>query len=865
MVRYCFTGLILLLSISLAAAGVDVSVNPENPMVGETVTLSLKCSGGSFPKLLKKPQIEGIRWLSGAGQSSSNINGKVTSETNYYLLPKRKGTIKIPVLQVMVGDQVFNTSPVFIRAAPGEDSEITDASSNKKSPLKDLVFMKMQLLTEGNKFFVGEEIPVEIKLFYLAGLSVGLRSWPVFDLDKIIFRDYGKLNRENSRFAPPTKNLISIKGRRFIVIRFKTAFRPIASGKIEPGASIPVEVRIPNRKNYNRAPSMFDDDFLGGFGRNYRTVPYDVKAQLPKLDIVPLPAPPSGTNYLGLVGNWDIETGMQEKSFKVSEPFTLKISIKGIGTLDTLTPPEITIPGIRVYPAEVDKTSLSASGNQQAEVKYVMIPTRPGKTRIALNICVFSAPLGKYMSFNFDKVIDIAKSDNPADNAAAAKAAEQQVNPDDAVDKPEKPQSPEKLANILFLKKELIGPVQVPLYKNYLVWYILLGIFGPLVWLLSEIISKRLRRLGNDEAFRRRKAALARKGRLLKALRKSSEENIGTVIQSDAVSYINDMLNLPPGTSASELADLVQDKNLSAVLKASGEASFMPGGSGMDKAEVRAKMINCIKKLSIFLLIFTTAFSLQAASKKSAAETKKVGSTVPATLSEAAEVYYNGNFAAAAKFFRSRIEADRPDPALLYNLGNCLCQEGDNAGALVCFERARLLAPEDNAILDNLNFIRRKFFQAVAGQVNNPRELVISTRNSLRPDQWLLIAMIAWAAAGAVLAFRRRLSTNKLIILLGICGIVFLICGAAIVTEQLGPYSNANAVITSANAELFSLPSKSSGRKLAHLQPGSRVYIVEERFDWLRVVSNGSDGWILKVNLTRIAPANPLPPEWAEH
>ncbi|MCP3967800.1 MAG: tetratricopeptide repeat protein [Lentisphaerae bacterium] len=858
MVRFLAVGLLLfVVSVSLTAAEPSISVSPEKPMVGETVSLNISAKSRSFPSLLKKPSVPGLRWLSGSGKSSSIINGAATSETTYYFMPERKGTIKIPQLSVLVGTKVHKTKPIFIRAASGGEREINDASSNQKSPLKDLVFIKMQLLTEGKTFFVGEEIPVEIKLYYLAGLNVGLRSWPIFNLDKIIFRDYGKLNQENSRFAPPTKDLISIKGRRFIVIRFKTAFRPIATGKLDPSVNIPVEVRIPQRRNYNRAPSLLDDDFMKGFGRNYRTVPFEAKGKLPELTVVPLPPAPQGTKYLGLVGNWDIDIDLQEDKFKVGEPFTLSMKIKGIGTLDTLAAPNLTFPGTRVYPAEIDKASLSATGNQQAEVKYVMIPTRGGKTDISLNVCVFSAPLDKYVTFNFAKKIDVAKSDNPADNASTAKIVDQQLNADEAVQQPEKVEKPRHKSNILYLKKSLSGAVKVPLYKNYLIWYILLGLLGPLVWALSEVICSRRQRLGSDEGLRRKKSALARKSKLLKTVRKAEPDELDTIIQGQVVAYINDMMNLPPGTSASELADKVTNKELAEALKASGEASFMPGSTAMDKKELKAKMIKCIKTLGIFLLMFLTVPALQAAEKT---VNKQAEKKLPATLDEAAEVYYNGDFSAAAKFFRSRIDSTKPDPALLYNLGNCLSQEGDDAGALVCFERARLLNPDDDAIIDKLNYVRRKFYQPLADTARNPQELVISTRNSLRPDQWFLIAMFAWAGAGIVLAFRRKLTANKMVILLGLCGIVFTACISALITEQLGPYSESNAVITSSNAELYSLPSKSSGRQLAHLRPGSKVNIVEERFDWLRIISNGSDGWILKDNLTRIAPGNPLPP-----
>ena len=109
-----------------------------------------------------------------------------------------------------------------------------------------------------------------------------------------------------------------------------------------------------------------------------------------------------------------------------------------------------------------------------------------------------------------------------------------------------------------------------------------------------------------------------------------------------------------------------------------------------------------------------------------------------------------GEFKKAGNYFRSQIDKNNPDPALLYNLGTCLCNQGDLAGALVCFERALLLKPYDSAIRENLNFVRRNLFLPESGTMNSPSEMLVAICQDLRPDEWLLIAFAAWALAGIV-------------------------------------------------------------------------------------------------------------------
>ncbi len=158
------------------------------------------------------------------------------------------------------------------------------------------------------------------------------------------------------------------------------------------------------------------------------------------------------------------------------------------------------------------------------------------------------------------------------------------------------------------------------------------------------------------------------------------------------------------------------------------------------------------------------------------------------------------------------------------------------------------------------NFVRRGLFLPEVNKIDGPLEMLVAASNSLRPDEWLLIAALAWAGGGIFLAFRRKLSLNKSIIFIGACLIIFAAASGACIFEKLGAYSDANAVVTSASAELRSLPSATSGNKLVRLRMGTVVRIIESRFDWFRIQSENTKGWMQKNKMTRIAPGNELPP-----
>ena len=829
------------LSICAFAANDDfrVEVSTKRPLVGEVVELNIRATGGT-PELKSTPPIENAEWLKGYRNiSTSIINGKASYTKTYAFRIKKKGTITVPELEVEVDGKTRRISSFKLQAVSAGDQKIDD-SEDDNLRIKDILFGRVEVLNLGKEFYVGEEISLEINVFSWQRFPVRLTSYPELGLNKIVFRDYSQQNRQNPRFLLKREGLVTIKGKKFVKQSFETAFRTISTGTFDTNIRVQTEVNIPTDER----------DF---FGRpTYKRTPYTVEIPF-KVDVKPLPKAPENFNFLGLVGNWDVNFSFKNKKFKVGEPLTLAFTVYGLGTLETLNVPNLEVDSFRVYPPEIDKKT-AYDGRERAEIKYVLIPLEKGNKDLKMQVSVFSSILGKYKTFSFAKKLKIEKSDNPLENANYTKKGPASKIPESKF----KTRQIIPRSDILFLKTENSGEVKVPLYQNWLLAYIILGILGPLCWAISEISYWRQQKLGSNRALQRRRAALKRKGKMLKKIKKCSDDDLNSVIQHEAVPFINDMLDLPHGTTTSELVNKVKSNNLAQCLTSVGESSYLPGASNLNKKELRAKLYKALKRLTLVGLLFIMPLMLDAA-EKSGKLTKPL-KEVPVNLKEAVAAYDSGDFAAASKFFRSHISKDAPDPALLYNLGTCLCNEGDLAGALVCFERAHLLAPSDTAITENLNSVRRRLFLPVVNKIDGPAEMLIVGSHSLRPDEWLLVAALAWAAAGIFLAFRRKLSRNKLIIFVGSCLIIFTAAAAACVFEKLDAYSNDNAVVTSPDAELRSLPSTSSGSKLARLRMGTVVKIMESRFDWVRIKSDNTNGWMQESRITRIAPGNALPP-----
>ena len=186
----------------------------------------------------------------------------------------------------------------------------------------------------------------------------------------------------------------------------------------------------------------------------------------------------------------------------------------------------------------------------------------------------------------------------------------------------------------------------------------------------------------------------------------------------------------------------------------------MPHTDSHIERELKAKLSKCLKKMHLLILgsaLFFCSLDSNASS------------------SEFVSAYNKGNFIKAEEICLKNIDASNQSPAWLYNLGNAYTQEGKLAQALASYQRALLLDPRDQDVLQNLNFVRRLLFLPEAYQKGTPFELLICLRDILRPDEWLLLGAVLFFVLFIVLTARRRLSHYSFVsavLLLGVLVIV---------------------------------------------------------------------------------------------
>ena len=817
----CFFLIAFFTVISANASEVTLQIKPTTVMLGEPAELRL-ASQVNFPSIVNLPKVTGLKWESPVPNQSSQIsimNSKRTAiYTSVYTFTVNKtGYFRIPAMSIKLGGRTLKVPAKSFKAIKHSIS----TSQGKKIPIDELLYASATFDTDRDFLYLGEEVPLEIKLYSVDGLNLTC-SWPTIDADNIVMRDYSKINPEAPSFMRPTRKKIVLDKQRFNVDIFKSAIRPISLKPISGNVKIQCQIRMPRQ----RGRSGFFDNLApsGFFSSGYKVIRNNVIAVLPNKEVKPLPDAPPNSNFLGLVGQWRLKVSLDAKTLYTGDPTTLKVEISGNGSLDTLSPPEIKLPGFIVYPPEVKKYESTRGGIEKAVIRYALIPKEEGPVHVNLEFSVFQTQIQKYLNKKINKKFIVKKGEKSVavvDDAAENTTINEMQKQDYLKNK--------SRHDILSLKNTNAPEVAIPIMNNHLKLILFFLCFGPLVLLFVEYRKRHQMKLQDNPIFRRRKNAIKIRRSILKMLNDANPEDLHDLVQNKITPFLNDLYGFPPGTSSIELADLLDDKELAENIKAASASSYMPGMKHKDPALLKDKLLTSLKKASILLLFLIPMFIH--------AESKEFDTNSP----EAA--YASGKYKKAELLYRNKLKRKKTCPAILYNIGNCLYKEGKLPEALVYYERARRLDPADSDIFENLNVVRRKLMLPEVGKVKNPLDSLVNIRDSFRPDEWLLFAAILWTTFWLALIARNYLTHAQLVTLLSVIAIALALCLTAYIAQRHSSYSNKYALIIK-KAPVYSLPTNISEKSNFELTPGTEVQIEETRHDWKRIRNEESEGWV---------------------
>ncbi len=250
-------------------------------------------------------------------------------------------------------------------------------------------------------------------------------------------------------------------------------------------------------------------------------------------------------------------------------------------------------------------------------------------------------------------------------------------------------------------------------------------------------------------------------------------------------------------------------------------------------------MMNYITRLAYFLFI---TVCLTVMSDKSFAQ-------IDSLFEKGNRHYQQGEYDMALYAYNQLLRGARVTPELFYNLGNTYYKKGNLGLAIVYYEKARLLAPNDENIRQNLAIANAK----VVDKIDIIPEFFLKRWlrgwiNLLSSNAWALFSLILFALALLFLSLY-IFSETKLLKRIGFYfAVIFLFFSIV----SLWSAAKRKNLITGNNTAIVVIPSvnvKSSpdadGTNVFVLHEGTKVIVTDSIENWKEIkIGSGNKGWL---------------------
>ncbi|MES2705038.1 MAG: BatD family protein [Verrucomicrobiota bacterium] len=341
--------LVALLASALSAqAAVTAKLQPESLRVGESARLAITVQGSQYTEP-EVPDVPGLTFTPGGVQSSmSMINGVVSSNVTrfYRVTADRAGNFTIPAI---TAGSSGSSQPLSLTVTQGSGRPSAAGSRSSQPPPRvqdkgqlpadaqdKLAFLRVVLPKK--ELTVGELVPVAIKAYIRAGVTVSRNGLPTLNSDAFT------LNKLPDRATQVQEN---INGVPYIVVTWTSSLSAVKAGEYPLNLTMPLIARVRERAaRRNPLQDAFGEDlpdagfddpiFDRFFGRSTeKDLTMHTDGEVVKISEVPVEGRPA--DFSGAVGKFGISGSVDPLTGTTGDPLTLKLSITGEGNFNRVS------------------------------------------------------------------------------------------------------------------------------------------------------------------------------------------------------------------------------------------------------------------------------------------------------------------------------------------------------------------------------------------------------------------------------------------------------------------------------------------------------------------------------------------------
>jgi len=300
-----------------------------------------------------------------------------------------------------------------------------------------------------------------------------------------------------------------------------------------------IKCNVLERKKRGRVPfeDFYDDDLFQKFFGNVDIFPLELESREISMTILPLPEEGKPADFTGAVGNFTFRVEVNPRKLKVGDPVTLKMTVGGDGSFNTVMPPKTDFGSdFKTYEPRV-----SQKGGNKIFEQVLMPTTKAVKEIPAISFSFFDPDKKKYRTITTEPVpVEVAKPEK----IEGLKIIE------NGKTTPLRPTKEEVIGSDILYIKESPGALRKKgtyLFKNKA--FLFLQFLALVAFIALVMVQKRQARLKKDVRYRRRLVAPKKaKASLKKAevlLRKKNAEEFYRIIFKTVQEYFGDKFHLP--------------------------------------------------------------------------------------------------------------------------------------------------------------------------------------------------------------------------------------------------------------------------------------------------------------------------------
>lgn len=534
----------------------------------EQATLEIVVQGGEEPdRMPAVPSIPGltIRSLGATAQTrfSQDRRRQLDYVFRFMISGYDVGHYEIPPIDVTFGGEKVSTAPVGFEIFDEMTLQWLNVTVGKNTLRYAAAFHALKTSP-----YVGEKVPVEIKLYFPADQRVEEWGIPDFERDGL----------SAWRFTPqPAVGRAALLGHSYTAVSYPSTLSANRVGKVKIG---PAKLSL---QTIQFVPEEFGRAFYE---------PANIEIPALEIDSRPLPAgAPQG--FENAIGKFDLNVAVAETEVREGDPISVNLLVTGSGNLDTLQAPKpIDTDGWKLYdatPMERGEERRELSGI--AGFRQFMRPLRPQSSVPPFQLVYFDPDKGTY-----ETLLSEAISLTVLPSTAAVGGGAGLGGPPQALAVPI-----EEMTDILGFIHNPAGLLPIGLRLPGWSWQVIPAALA--LALLARIAALRLR-----PKFRKDPDALARSADLREV--ESAPQDLAAFYRA-AGHFVERWL----GTR--------QDPKVAEILTKRDEVAFRPetAAAPIDRGE-RNQVLRTLRRLALplILLAFTTLFAPSARAQETAAK-----------------------------------------------------------------------------------------------------------------------------------------------------------------------------------------------------------------------------------------------------